>query len=103
MEFFLEQIQLILPVVDFDFLLPKPILTTTTTTAAEPGPASQLELVLTSPKYGYTATAIEKDGEITVLKGSQAVAKEFAHNQYGPLREQLIKDGRIKRFEGTIP
>ena len=59
-----------------------------------------MELVLTSPKYGYTATAIEKDGEITVLKGSQAVAKEFAQNQYGPLREQLIKDGRIKRFEG---
>jgi hypothetical protein len=77
-------------IVDFDFLLPKPILTTTTTTPAEPGPASQLELVLTSPKYGYTATAIEKDGEIRVLKGSQTVAKEFAHNQYGPLREQHV-------------
>ena len=69
--------------------------------AAPVGPASQLELVLTSPKYGYTANAIEMDGEITVLKGSRAVAnREFAHNQYGPLREQLIKDGRLKQIVG---
>jgi Domain of unknown function (DUF4357) len=62
---------------------------------------SQLELVLTSPKYGYTANAIETDGEITVLKGSRAAAnKENANNQYGPLRAQLIKDGRLKPIEG---
>jgi hypothetical protein len=101
MEFFLEQIQLILPVVGFDFLRPKPVRTTPEKTAAELGPVSELELVLTSPKYGYTANAIEMDGEITVLKGSRAVAnKEFAHNQYGPLRDQLIRDGRLKPIEG---
>jgi hypothetical protein len=102
MEFFLEQIQLILPVVGFDFLRPKPVRNTEpTTTAAEPTPVSTLELLLSSPKYGYTAKAVEVDGEITVLKGSRAVAnKEFAHNQYGPLREQLIKDGRLKPVIG---
>lgn len=104
MEFFLEQIQLILPVVDFDFLLPGPNLVTTTlatVTNSEPGPGPRLELVLTSPRHGYTANAIEMDGEIVVLKGSRAAAnKDNANNQYGPLRDQLIKDGRLKPAEG---
>jgi hypothetical protein len=83
--------------VGLHFLRPKPApITPAITTAAEPGRVSQLELVLTSAKYGYTANAIEMDGEITVLRASRAVAKEFSHNQYGPLREQLIKDGRLK-------
>lgn len=104
MEFFLEQIQLILPVVAFDFLLPKSNLATTTLatgTNDELGPGPRLELVLTAPKDGYTANAIEMGGEIVVLKGSRARAnEENANNQYGPLREQLIKDGRLKRVEG---
>ena len=102
MEFFLEQIQLILPVVDFDFLIPRAApAAPATTTAADPALVSRLELVLTSPKYGYTADAIDTDGEITVLKGSRAAAnKENANNQYGPLRAQLIKDGRLKPIEG---
>ncbi len=104
MEFFLEQIQLILPVVALDFLLPKSNLATITLptkTNDEPDPGPRLELVLTTPKDGYTANAIEIGGEIVVLKGSRARAnRENTNNQYGPLREQLIKDGRLKPAEG---
>jgi hypothetical protein len=98
MEFFLEQVQLVLPVVGFDFLRAKPIASVTSEIkeSTQPPSESQVELTLESSKYGYTANAIEVDGEITVLKGSRAVAnKEFAHNQYAPLREQLITDGRL--------
>ena len=104
MEFFLEQIQLILPVVDFDFLLPKsnPATTTPATMATDgPGPGPRLELVLAASRQGYSANAIEMDGEIAVLKGSRAAAnQDNPHNQYGPLRELLIKDRRLKPVEG---
>jgi len=56
----------------------------------------QLELVLSSGKYGFEARAIEVDGEITVLAGSRATAKsDFSENTYSSLRDQLIKDGRL--------
>jgi hypothetical protein len=58
-------------------------------------------LILESPKYGYKARAIEVNGEITVLAGSEAQAKKgLAHQRYAPLREQLIKDGRLKPKAG---
>jgi hypothetical protein len=104
MEFFLEQIQLILPVVGFDFLRPKPVATvspTSQTIAVGTAPSSQLELTLTSKKYGYTANAVDVDGEITVLAESRASAnKELAQNSYAPLREQLIRDRRLKPVPG---
>jgi hypothetical protein len=101
MEFFLEQIQLILPVVGFDFLRSRRISTGSSSPNSEeisvPVSSSQLELVLTSKKYGYSADAIEMDGEINVLAGSRATAtRDLAQNSYGPLREQLITDGRLR-------
>jgi hypothetical protein len=98
MEFFITQVQVILPVVGFDFLRPKakptPSVQPVEQTADKP--KSQLELVLSSGKHGYEAKAIEIDGEITVLAGSRATAKsDFAMNGYAPLRDQLIKDGRL--------
>ncbi|WP_154661316.1 GIY-YIG nuclease family protein [Microvirga lotononidis] len=97
MEFFISQVQVILPVVGFDFLRPKakpvPSIKSAETLASE---TSQLELVLSSGKYGYTARAVEVDGEVTVLAGSQATAKsDFGESVYSSLRQQLIKDGRI--------
>lgn len=103
MEFFIEQIQLILPLVGFDFLRSRP---TPAAVSALPNvtafaPTSQLELVLTSSKHGYTANAIETDGELTVLAGSRAIAnRDSLQNTYGPLREQLVKDGRLKPVPG---
>lgn len=98
MEFFISQVEVILPVVGFDFLRPKgkiPASTKPVEGAQGPTP-SQVELVLTSGKHGYEARAIEVDGEITVLKGSMATTKtDFSTNGYAPLREQLIGDGRL--------
>ncbi|MEN3232721.1 GIY-YIG nuclease family protein [Methylobacterium ajmalii] len=98
MEFFISQVEVILPVVGFDFLRPKgkmPALIKREEGKQGPAP-SQVELVLSSGKHGYAARAIEVDGEITVLKGSTATTKtEFSANGYAPLRAQLISDGRL--------
>lgn len=97
MEFFISQVQVILPVVGFDFLRSK----AKSSTSSTPGevakePKSQLELILSSGKHGYEAKAIEADGEITVLAGSRATTKsDFSENGYSALRGQLIKDGRL--------
>jgi hypothetical protein len=59
-------------------------------------PGAGLELILESSKYGYKAEAIELNGELTVLKGSRALAAgEFSTNGYAPLRDQLIIDKRL--------
>lgn len=97
MEFFISQVQVVLPVVGFDFLRPraKPASSLSPPVGAVP-PAAQVELVLSSNKHGYQARAVEADGEFTVLAGSLATTKsDFAVNTYGALRQQLIKDGRI--------
>lgn len=106
MEFFLEQIQLILPVFGFDFLRARRISTASPPPKFELGPvvSTQLELTLTSKKYGYSADAIETDGELNVLAGSRASSsKDLAQNSYAPLREQLIRDGRLRPTpDGTL-
>jgi hypothetical protein len=96
MEFFISQVQVILPVVGLDFLRTKGIVRNITTdTDVEPAPKSQIVLVLTSGKYGFEAKAVEIDGEITVLAGSRATTETFVTNIYSALREQLIRDGRL--------
>lgn len=106
MEFFISQIQLVLPVLGFDFLRPKPAQTamlpkpgaSASSTAIIAESSSELELVLEVKKYGYKAEGIESDGEITVLKGSTAIGDvEFAHNSYGPLRSTLLQDGVLAK------
>jgi hypothetical protein len=101
MEYFLEQIELILPVVDFNFLRRTP------TAIAPPAPQpaivqtaeetiAALEFVITSKKYGLESHAVNIGDDFIVLRGSGAIAEEFSQNSYRPLREQLIADGRLK-------
>ena len=97
MEFFISQVQVVLPVVGFDFLRGK-----ANVAAIEPlsqktasPQSSQLHLMLMSEKYGFEARAIEVDGEITVLAGSHASTETFTTNIYGNLRQQLINEGRL--------
>lgn len=104
MEFFISQVEVILPVVGFDFLRPKgrvvalPVLSS----AVEQAPKAQLELTFTSDKLGYTATAVEVDGEFTVLAGSTATAKsDFTSKGYSALRDQLIAEGRLEPIAGA--
>ncbi|SFU42832.1 protein of unknown function [Methylobacterium sp. 174MFSha1.1] len=98
MEFFIAQVEVILPVVGFDFLRPKGRVTAPATPSkeAEQASGSPLELVFASDKLGYKAMAVEVDGEVTVLEGSTATAKsDFASKGYSSLRDQLIAEGRL--------
>jgi hypothetical protein len=51
-------------------------------------------------KGGVDAQAFDNDGEIVVLKGSSGTAQEFKVNQYAPLRQQLIDEGKIVLVPG---
>jgi hypothetical protein len=98
MEFFISQVEVILPVVGFDFLRPKGRIAANSGLAGGPEqkPKAQLELTLVSEKLGYKAKATEIDGEFTVLAGSTATTKsDFVSNGYSSLRDQLIKEGRL--------
>jgi hypothetical protein len=96
MEFFLLQMQVVLPVVGLDFIRPKPSANPIGLFSSDdpvPQP-SQIHLILSNKKHGIEATAVENDGEVTVLCGSRAIAKtEFASNQYASLRQGLIDSG----------
>jgi hypothetical protein len=98
MEFFLSQIQVVLPVVGFEFLRPKlasPPKAIAEAQTFEPSD-TYLELVLESKKHGVHADAIDNDGEFVVLQNSTAVLRgDFALNQYGHLRQDLVADGRL--------
>ncbi len=101
MEFFLEQIQLILPVVGFDFLREKPSHTSaSTTTLASPALSDSLSLEM-KKSDGTDAKAVMLGSEITVQAGSKATREIYAWNTYGPLRQQLFNDGRLKDDVGT--
>lgn len=96
MEFFIDQVQVILPVVGFDFLRPQAhaqIETPVDESSAVTG--RRLNLVLTSGKYGFEARAIELDGEVTVLAGSRGTTESFVTNIYASLRQQLMNDARL--------
>jgi len=88
MEFFLAQVQLILPALGFGFLQAKP----------SDEQASQAE---NSPRFvmstiGAKATAIEAQGEFVVLKGSTARKEGTASwDSYRALRDQLVIDGKL--------
>jgi len=97
MEFFLEQIELILPVVGFDFLRPSPRGKAVAHPTTENDlPDAGLELVIVSKKHGLEAHAVASGNDFVVLKDSGALAEKFAVNSYQALREQLIADGRLK-------
>jgi hypothetical protein len=93
MEYFIQQLDIVLPVVAFDILRPTP------EHGGAPAPGQQstgnTALVLSPRQAPGLAKAIESDGEITVLAGSKAMQEEYASNSYAPLRQQLIDDGRL--------
>lgn len=104
MEFFLSQLQLALPIVGVDALRSKPRAqeSSSLVSAASPDDDSGLELTLESKKHGIRASAIEKDGEVTILSGSTATAsEEFATNTYEGLRKSLVAEGVLVPAEGV--
>ncbi len=103
MEYFLEQIQMLLPVLGFSFILPVP------TSTAQNSPITPLQGTINfgsqqanSPVFemsnkGAVATAQEVGGELFVIKGSAArkeTTKALSQG-YAELRRQLLKTGRL--------
>ena len=99
MEFFVDQLRLILPVLGFDFLrLQKAVYGTTEDAREKPGQADVAPLFqLKSRKHGLQAQAREVDGEFVVLAGSDAV-KEWtsaSDHSYSRRHAHLIKSGQL--------
>jgi hypothetical protein len=99
MEFFLEQLRTVLPVLGFD-ILRDPI---SLVALADQGnvvkfqsPAESLELTLRSSREGLVAEAVQIGDEIVVRQGSLARKDpDYAMNQYSGLRDQLVADGSL--------
>ncbi|MBR9804515.1 DUF4357 domain-containing protein, partial [bacterium] len=91
MEYFLGQLQLMLPVLGFTFLQPKPV-------ATPPGRISDAD---ESPLFllgvvGVEARAREIDGEFIVMKGSTARREGTrTWTSCKGLREQLVDEGKL--------
>ena len=93
MEFFVEQIALILPVLGFDFMQAAAVPSqpsTTTGTAAPSQPMFEFATV------GVQATAVEANGEFIVLKGSTARLNGTASwTSYKDQRDRLMAEGKL--------
>lgn len=97
MEFFLEQIQTLLPVLGFDFMRsqPKPA----AVAPVEGGVAAVVSPVFTGnvPKHGITARGQEIDGEFVVFKGSRVRRHwEGVESSYTKLFNDLTLKGVLK-------
>lgn len=89
MEYFLEQLQLELPVLGLDFL--RPVATRSRPIAEDDAPLFVLESV------GVKATAREVDGRFVVLAGSSwRVEATASFDTYVKLREQIIASGKLE-------
>ncbi|MCA9466824.1 MAG: GIY-YIG nuclease family protein [Nitrospira sp.] len=103
MEFFIEQIRLILPVLGFEFLRAKP---KTLLEDSELKPVmgekerSKPVFEITSKKRSLKAQAQEIDGEFIVLAGSAAVPtwlqEKSSYSGYGKLHARLLEQGKLK-------
>ena len=96
MEYFLEQIELVLPVLGFDILKRTPIASVEHERDREETHKNILQLSIRSTKHGIEAKGVERDGEVIVLKGSRAARTRSA--SMGRLRdrwEALVEDGSV--------
>lgn len=95
MEVFIENLKTVFPALGLDFFEGDTGREIRSDSQPE---ASDHDIVLSlTHKSGVGASAIERAGQIIVQKGSQVQPPAgYAMNQYGELREQLIKDGVIE-------
>lgn len=98
MEFFLDQLRTVLPVLGFDVLREAPLeRSPENPVSSKPMTADDaIELVLQKSRDGLDGAATQLPDEIVVKAGSLArLNPDFAMNQYGSLRQQLIDDGAL--------
>lgn len=95
MEFFVEQIRIVMPVLGMEFLREKPSAseqTENSETKIERSPIFEIY----SPKYKLSAKARQVEGDFIVLSGSHARSSwESAAGGYKALHEQLVEDQRL--------
>lgn len=93
MEAFLEEIQLVLPVIGVSFLRKAGQTRQTHDRSSIPDEA---EFTLTHPKKGIRATATEIDGEFVVKAGSIGDLREASsfHERIAEIRKQVFSSGR---------
>jgi hypothetical protein len=89
MEFFIQQVQMVLPVLGFSFLQPKPL-----QGPELRGPDESTRFVMRD--VGTDAHAIELAGEFVVLKGSTARKQGVeSWTSYHALRDRLVREGKL--------
>jgi hypothetical protein len=92
MEHFLDQIQMVFPVLGFGFLRPKPIVSL----PGQPGGDADESPVFVMNQVGACAKARETAGQFVVMKGSTARKQGVpSWTSYKPLRDQLVQDGKL--------
>ena len=93
MEFFFEQIRMVLPVLGFDFMQ---------TTTALPSAIDKPQVNPESPEFemdavGVTAKARENQGKFVVMKDSTVRVQGVpSWTSYRQLRDQLVADGKLQ-------
>lgn len=108
MEFFMEQVRTVLPVLGMEFLRDKPAPTPRVQQGTDQTPATDAKtaisttgptFVLDSKKHGLSAEAQEINGEFVVLAGSTAqadwIGETSGGSSYGRLHKKLVDDGTL--------
>ena len=91
MEYFISQMQLVLPVLGFNFLQAKPVIQPGGT-----GITTDVSPIFTYSPSGATAKAQEINGEFVVFKGSRArVTGPQGWTSYRGLRDQLVLEKKL--------
>lgn len=100
MEFFIEQVRTVLPVLGLEFLRESPRVSAVVTPRPSadlptPAPVMPPQFELNSPKHELRAEGREVDGEFVVLAGSQAQRQWIgvAGHSYQALHQQLVEGG----------
>lgn len=108
MEFFIEQVRLVLPVLGYEFLRHRPRTSSKDTPAFADASGSLYEsplFELTSKKLGLAASAREVDGEFVVLAGSLARASwqqvGTSSSGYSKLHQTLVNQGKLLPVSGN--
>ncbi len=102
MEFFLEQLLLLLPVLNFSFANTTPTAMASASTplgvTTSTSPLSQSNSpTFVASSQEYSAEAQEINGQFIVMKGSRArkAAKQSLGDTYVDMRTEFLKDGRL--------
>ena len=91
MEYFIEQLEIVFPVLGFNFLQPKPVISTDGSM-----PSDSESPLFTLNVVGAEAKAREANGEFVVLKGSTArIEGRSSWTSYKALRDQLVEESTL--------